>query len=349
MSFEIQKIGMNILGIESSCDETAAALLEVKGVKTHLRSNVVASQVDIHAQYGGVVPEVAARNHVLTILPVIQEALGKKKLDAIAVTAGPGLVTSLGVGVLTARTLSSLCDVPLIPVNHIEGHLYANWLECIDKKSKIVFPTLVLVVSGGHTELILMKDHGRYKKIGRTLDDAAGEAFDKVAKILDLGYPGGPALSRMAEKGDPKRFNFPRALMDARSNDFSFSGVKTSVLYCVRDLKNEKKYSRRLLPDLCASFQQAIVDVLVAKTVRAVKAHKVKSVLLGGGVVANSLLRSQMKATLERDVPGISLHIPPLKFCTDNAAMIAMAGYYLAQKNKVIPWEKLDVRGGWEL
>ena len=173
---------MNILGIESSCDETAAALLEVKGKKLFLRSNVVASQVDIHAQYGGVVPEVAARNHVLTILPVIQEALGGKKPDAIAVTAGPGLVTSLGVGVLTARTLSSLWSVPLVPVNHIEGHLYANWLECAGEKTKIAFSALVLIVSGGHTELILMKDHGKYKKIGQTLDDAAGEAFDKVAR-----------------------------------------------------------------------------------------------------------------------------------------------------------------------
>lgn len=337
---------MNILGIESSCDETAASLLEVRRGKMIFRSNVVASQVDIHAQYGGVVPEVAARNHVLSVLPVIQKALGKKKLDAIAVTAGPGLVTSLGVGVQTARTLSSLWNVPLIPINHIEGHLYANWIE---HDSNITFPALVLIVSGGHTELILMKNHGKYKKIGQTLDDAAGEAFDKVAKILDLGYPGGPALSLMAEKGNPKRFNFPRALMDVLSNDFSFSGVKTSVLYCVRDLKQAKKYSRRLLPDLCASFQQAVVDVLVTKTVRAAKQHKVKNILLGGGVVANALLRKQMKDTLEQDLPEATLHIPALKFCTDNAAMIAMAGYFHVQKKDFIQWQKLDVRGGWEL
>lgn len=346
---------MNILGIESSCDETAAALLEVRRGKTTLHSNHDASQVAIHARYGGVVPEVAARNHLLSVIPVIQKALGDNKPDVIAVTSGPGLVTSLGVGVQTARTLSYLWGIPLVAVNHLEGHLYANWLEAAVKKSKvesrisnIKFPALVLIVSGGHTELLLMKDHGKYKKIGQTLDDAAGEAFDKVAKILGLGYPGGPAISRLAQSGDSKRFDVPRALLNDRERkyDFSFSGVKTSMLYCVRDLRNVKKYSKRLLPDLCASFQQAVIAVLVTKTARAAQEYKVKSVLLGGGVVANSLLRSQMTAVLADDV---SLYIPQLTFCTDNAAMIAMAGYFHAKKRAYTPWQKLDVRGGWEL
>lgn len=346
---------MNILGIESSCDETAAALLEVRGATMHLHSNIFSSQIDIHKQYGGVVPEVSARNHVLSIMPVIHKALGRMKPDAIAVTVGPGLVTSLGVGVQTARTLSMLWNIPLVAVNHIEGHLYANWLGKKSRftihDSRIRFPALVLIVSGGHTELILMKDHGKYKKIGCTLDDAAGEAFDKVARILGLGYPGGPEISRMAEKGNPRRFDFPRALLNDRDRwfDFSFSGLKTSALYCVRDLTVAKKYSRRLLPDLCASFQQAAVDVLVAKTIRAAKEYKVKSVLLGGGVVANTLLRTQMKDVLSFELPNVSFHVPALTYCTDNAAMIAMAGSLHAKKEEYTPWRKLDVRGGWEL
>ncbi|MBI4599475.1 tRNA (adenosine(37)-N6)-threonylcarbamoyltransferase complex transferase subunit TsaD [Candidatus Uhrbacteria bacterium] len=349
---------MTILGIESSCDETAASLLEIRKGTITIRSNNDASQATIHARYGGVVPEVAARNHLLSILPVAQKALGTSRPDVIAVTAGPGLVTSLGVGVQTARTLSFLWDIPLVAVNHLEGHLYSNWLPPVGgisnfkfQISNIEFPALVLIVSGGHTELILMRDHGSYKKIGQTLDDAAGEAFDKVAKMLGLGYPGGPAISRLAENGDPKRFAVPRALINDRKRqyDFSFSGVKTSVFYCVRDLKAAKKYTKRLLPDLCASFQQAVVDVLVWKTAAAAKEYKVKSVMLGGGVAANSLLRSQMIAVLTRDVPRAAVHIPQLKFCTDNAAMIAMAGYFHVKKSEYTPWHALDVRGGWEL
>ncbi len=340
---------MNILGIESSCDETAAALLEVRRGKATLHSNIFSSQIDIHAHYGGVVPEVAARNHVLTIIPVIQEVLGAVVPDTIAVTAGPGLVTSLSVGVTVARTLSFLWNIPLIPINHIEGHLYANWLG--GKSSDIQFPALVLIVSGGHTELIMMSDHGKYKKIGQTLDDAAGEAFDKVAKILGLPYPGGPAISRMAVGGDAKRFDFPRALLTDKDRlfDFSFSGLKTSVLYLVRDLKQAKKYTRRLLPHICASFEQAVVDVLVSKTLRAVKKYRVRSVLLGGGVVASTLLRAQIKEVMADQAPQVKLFIPELKYCTDNAAMIAVAASFHAKKKDGIPWQKLDVRGGWEL
>lgn len=347
---------MTILGIESSCDETAAALLEVRGGRATLVSNGCASQVSIHAKTGGVVPEVAARNHVLSILPVIQAACIKAP-DCIAVTAGPGLVTSVSVGVSVARALSTLWNVPIVMVNHIEGHLYSNWLPSRKELAhvpfripNITFPAMVLIVSGGHTELILMRDHGRYKKIGQTLDDAAGEAFDKVAKMLDLGYPGGPAISRLAESGDFKRFDFPRALMNdkARPFDFSFSGLKTSVLYCARELKAKGMFSKNSIPDLCASFQQAAVDVLVAKTVRAAERYRVKNVLLGGGVVANTALRLQMRTAIERQTQCM-LHVPALAFCTDNAAMIAMAGYFHAKKKEYTPWQKVDVCAGWEL
>lgn len=368
---------MIVLGIESSCDETAAALLEVRGARATLVLNVCASQVSIHAKTGGVVPEVAARNHVLSILPVIQAACTKAP-DCIAVTAGPGLVTSLSVGVQTARALSYIWNAPLVVVNHIEGHLYANWLSPSSRAGRrgisaplktsgsfselvsstpewfrmtgIAFPALVLIVSGGHTELILMHDHGKYKKIGQTLDDAAGEAFDKVAKMLDLGYPGGPAISRLAESGDSRRFDFPRALMNdkARLFDFSFSGLKTSVLYCARELKANGMFLKNSIPDLCASFQQAVLDVLVTKTVRAALRYRVKNVLLGGGVVANTALRLQMRTAIERETQ-CALHVPALAFCTDNAAMIAMAGYFHAKKKEYTPWQKVDVRAGWEL
>lgn len=347
---------MTILGIESSCDETAAALLEVRGGRATLVSNVCSSQVSVHVKTGGVVPEVAARNHVLSILPVIQAACTKTP-DCIAVTAGPGLVTSVSVGVAVARALSVLWNVPIVAVNHIEGHLYSNWLPARKEEAHAsfripnsTFPALVLIVSGGHTELILMRDHGRYKKIGQTLDDAAGEAFDKVARMLDLGYPGGPAISRLAESGDPKRFDFPRALMNdkARPFDFSFSGLKTSVLYCARELKANGIFSKKIIPDLCASFQQAAVDVLVAKTVRAAEHCRVKNVLLGGGVVANTALRLQMRTAIERQTQCV-LHVPALAFCTDNAAMIAMAGYFHAKKKEYTPWQKVDVRAEREL
>ncbi|MEK7122893.1 MAG: tRNA (adenosine(37)-N6)-threonylcarbamoyltransferase complex transferase subunit TsaD [Patescibacteria group bacterium] len=343
---------MRILGIESSCDETAAAVLEERRGRFFLKSGVIASQVAIHAQTKGVVPEVAARNHVKAILPVIAGALGKQRFDAIAVTSGPGLVTSLSVGVHTARTLSYLWRTPLVAVNHIEGHLYSSWLQAIETPSAdIVFPALVLIVSGGHTELILMKDHGAYKKIGQTLDDAAGEVFDKVARMLDLGYPGGPAISREAQSGDRARFDFPRALLfdPTRRYDFSFSGLKTSVLYRIRDLKEQKQFSKKLIPHLCASFEQAVVDVLVGKTLRAARALQVKSILLGGGVVANRLLRSQMADMAVRELPDVSLHIPIVKYCTDNAAMIAMAGYFHARKKEYTPWKKIDARAEWSL
>ena len=339
---------MKILAIESSCDETAAALLEVKkGVRT-LHTNVVASQIAIHAQYGGVVPEVAARNHVMNVVPVIAEAIGKTKPDCIAVTLGPGLITSLLVGVEAARCLSYLWDVPLVSVNHIEGHIYSNWLE----GDELPFPLMVLIVSGGHTELILLKKHGSHKVVGRTKDDAAGEAFDKVAKILDLGYPGGPIVSKRAANGDPLRFNLPRPLIANKDFDFSFSGLKTAALYTLRDAKKEYAditSDDDFVNDFCASFQQAAIDVLVSKTLAAAKHYKVKGVLFGGGVMANKELRKQLEAALKKKLPDVEYRFPSPGLCTDNAAMIASIGYVKASQKKFVDWKKIDADSNWEL
>lgn len=337
---------MNILGIETSCDETSAAVLEVKRGRFMLRSHVVASQVAVHTKTGGVVPEVAAREHMVTILPTIQKALEGVKpssLDAIGVTAGPGLLTSLLVGVETAKALSYAWRVPLVRVNHIEGHIYANWLE--ESRPTDSFPFLILVVSGGHTELILMKDHGRYTKIGGTQDDAAGEAFDKVAKLLGLGYPGGPEISKRAERGDAQAVAFPRPMLNQKNFDFSFSGLKTAVLYEVRD----KKLTTRGVNDIAASFQQAVVDVLVEKTMRAATKYKVKGVLLSGGVAANQLLRNTLASRVHTELPDTFYAQPRPAYCTDNAAMIAVAAYFHAHKKHFTPFAKLKADANWEL
>ncbi len=336
---------MKILGIESSCDETAAALLEVKRGRFVLRSNVVASQVKIHAKTGGVVPEGAARNHILKIVPVIEKALGGVKPDVIAVTAGPGLVTSLLVGVETARTLAYLWKKPLVSVNHIEGHIIANWME----HSDIAFPALALVVSGGHTELNHMKSHGKYRLLGATRDDAAGEAFDKAAKIMGLGYPGGPEISRWAQKGRPGVFHLPRPMIDSGDDAFSFSGLKTAVLYLVERMKKEKKFTKKAIADICAEFESAVTDVLVAKTIRAAGRERVRSIVLGGGVVANRQLRAALGEAVTRTLPGVSYYYPSLGYCTDNAVMIALAGYFRAEKKLFTPWEKLSADPNWTL
>jgi N6-L-threonylcarbamoyladenine synthase len=306
-----------ILGIETSCDETAAAIVE-NGNK--ILSNVVASQVAIHAQYGGVFPEIASREHVLKVVPVIHTAMQQARvhwndLAAIAVTYGPGLAGSLLVGVNTAKALAFAHDLPLIGVNHLEGHLYSNWLDTSEEKE---FPLIVLIVSGGHTELVLMRDHGDYALLGHTLDDAAGEAFDKVARLLGLGYPGGPAIQRAAEQGNPQAFKLPRAWLRG-TYDFSFSGLKTAVLHLVQSFDNPK-----LLPvaDIAASFQYAVADVLVEKTCQAAKEFHAKHILLAGGVAANSQLRQMMLARAP-----VPVAIPPIKLCLDNAAMIAAGGF----------------------
>jgi len=336
---------MIVLGIESSCDETAVALLQGNKSTSRLLSSAMATQQAIHTKYGGVVPEVAARNHIAAIIPLVKKVLGSRAPDCIAVTAGPGLITSLLVGVHTARTLAYIYRKPLVRVNHIEGHVYSNWLS----STGIRFPALALIVSGGHTELILMKGHGMYKKVGATLDDAAGEAFDKAAKIMDMGYPGGPAIAQRAQYGDPKAIPLPMPMLHSHDFHFSFSGLKTAVLYCVRDKKKQKIYSDAMRDDICSSFQHSVVTILVKKTCAAAQRYKVKSVLLGGGVAANLALRESLTNAVAT-IPGKPLlAIAPLHYCTDNAAMIALAGYFRAKKKKFTSPLHCDADPAWEL
>ncbi len=311
-----------ILAIETSCDETAAAVLENGRA---LLASTVASQMDIHARYGGVYPEVAARQHVLSILPVIEDTLAKAHLalgdiNAIAATRGPGLAGSLVVGMNTAKGLAIGTGLPLVGVNHLEGHIYSAWVynASDNPPPEPQFPLMALLVSGGHTELNLMDAHLSYKRLGATLDDAAGEAFDKVARLLGLPYPGGPSVQKAAEAGDPTAFKFPRAWLEGTWN-FSFSGLKTAVL------KETKKLEGKPLPvaDMAASFQAAVVDVLVHKTLNAAREFNVKQIVVGGGVSANKPLRDAFLSQTEFPV-----NIPPLSLCTDNAAMVAAAGYF---------------------
>jgi N6-L-threonylcarbamoyladenine synthase len=310
---------MKILGIETSCDETAAAVVEDG---TSILANEISSQVDIHARYGGVVPEVASRQHTLAIIPVIEQAMNKAKvtwpdLDGVAVTFGPGLAGSLLVGTNVAKAIALAHDLPLTGVNHLEGHLYANWLA----NGTIVFPVLCLIVSGGHSDLVLVKGHGDYVLLGHTRDDAAGEAFDKAARILGLGYPGGPAIERAASRGKAS-IELPRAWLKG-SHDFSFSGVKTALLRLVEAGKVSNN------DDAAASFQEAVVDVLETKTVAAAREHRVKQILLAGGVASNRRLRQCLKEN-----SPIPVLIPEPVLCTDNAAMIAACGYFRLKAGK---------------
>ena len=333
-----------ILGIETSCDETAAAVIENGRA---LLGSTVATQMEIHARFGGVFPEVASRQHVLSIVPVVEDALSKAHLtlsdiDAIAVTRGPGLAGSLIVGVNAAKGLALGAELPLIGVNHLEGHLYSAWVyNAGDSQPQAPqFPLMVLLVSGGHTELDLMTDHLTYKRLGSTLDDAAGEAFDKVARLLGLGYPGGPAIQRAAEEGDPTRFQFPRAWLEGTWN-FSFSGIKTAVL---KEAKSYESKGRSMpVPDMAASFQAAVVDVLFNKTIRAAREFGAKEIIVAGGVSANRALRDTFRNQGEYKV-----HIPPLSLCTDNAAMIAAAGYFRYALGHVSTLD-MDVQPTWPL
>ncbi len=333
-----------ILAIETSCDETACAVLE-NG--RELLSSTVASQMDIHARYGGVFPEVASRQHVLSIIPVVEQTLEHsnltlKDIDAIAVTRGPGLAGSLVVGMNMAKGLALGTNLPMIGVNHLEGHIYSSWIYNAGETAppEPQFPLMALLVSGGHTELNLMTDHLTYKRLGSTLDDAAGEAFDKVARLLGLSYPGGPSIQRAAETGDPTRFKFPRAKLD-NPYDFSFSGLKTAVLYEVNDLKKK----RQTLPveDLAASFQAAVVDVLFKKTMQAARDYQAKEILVAGGVSANRALRHAFHSQDE-----FKVHIPAFSLCTDNAAMIAAAGYYRYSLGHISELD-IDVQPTWPL
>ena len=320
---------MKILGIETSCDETACAIVE-DGRK--ILANTVASQIDLHAKTGGVVPEVAAREHVLKMIPVLDECLltakcGWEDIDAIAITQGPGLVSSLIIGTETASVISYVKQKPLIPVQHIVGHIYSNWLETEDE---IEFPLIILTVSGGHNELILMRDHHDFEVLGETRDDAAGEAFDKVARLLGLGYPGGPAISKIADHGDADKFKFPIVLLDKGSLDFSFSGLKTAVLSEVKKLTTEVDDQTKA--DVAASFQQTVVKTLATKLKMAAEKYpNVKELHLAGGVSANRLLRSSIPEYVPE---GIKLRYPKsIAYCTDNAAMIAAAAYFQYQKS----------------
>lgn len=385
---------MNILAIETSCDETAAAVIRVNRLpitknrkeKTvnserstvNILSNVVASQIPLHQKYGGVFPEIASRAHSEKIIEVVQQSIkgaglslsevpvsrfangeietrtGREaesekisqsrlpKIDLIAVTNGPGLIGSLLVGTTFAKTLSYANNIPIVGINHLLGHIYANWA----KKPHPQFPALILIVSGGHTGLYLMKSHCDIKTLGETLDDAAGEAFDKVAKILDLGYPGGPAISKIAKDGDPITFNFPRSMLDRDTYDFSFSGLKTSVLY--ESMKH--KLTKKLKADMAASFEQAVIDILIGKTIQASRKYKPKSICLCGGVSANQNLREQFKYNIDllnsktQDLSSkISFHCPPFELTTDNAAMIGLAAAYQTQTCNLKPLTYSDI------
>lgn len=376
---------MLILGIETSCDETAAAVVKDGTV---ILSNVVASSAEMHVKTGGIIPERAAREQIKAIIPVIEKALkesgeNEEVIDALAVTVGPGLIGSLLVGVETAKTLSYLWNKPLVPVNHLTAHIYANWLANENMRmdanirknshgnsqsiSMPKLPAIALVVSGGHTDLVLMKDHGELKWLGGTRDDAAGEAFDKTARLLGLGYPGGPAISAAAEKFEAQstksEIKLPRPMLGENNFDFSFSGLKTAVVREVEHLKAMKPHtsltsSRGLRPRvggarlrgrqlsneaielLAYEIQEAITDVLVAKTMRAVKKYKVPTLLLAGGVAANQRLREKFNETMKQfNHVTIDLRVPPVELCTDNATYIAA---YAEYNYKPVPWQKVN-------
>ena len=325
---------MNILGIETSCDDTAAAVIQ-NG--TTIRSNVVASQKEMHKKYGGIIPEISSREHFLNFLPVVNEALDiagitYHDLDGIAVTNGPGLAGALLVGVNSAKGLAMSWDKPLIGINHLEGHIYSAWLENNDFSKTHGFPMVCLIASGGHTDLVLMKDHLVYETIGRTVDDAAGEAFDKAARVLGLGFPGGPEIQRVSE-GAAGDEHLPRAWM-RDTLDFSFSGIKTALLHMAQDRgiypSSEDVVDRqRIVRELAAAFQESIVDVVSAKLIEMAAKYKVKGLILGGGVTANARLREEIVA--RSPLPVI---IPPPILCTDNGAMIASCGFFHLQRGQ---------------
>ena len=330
---------MLVLAIETSCDDTGVAVVQDG---RRILSNIVSSQIPIHKKYGGVVPELASRKHIESIVPIVTEALNQadaklKDMGGIAVTHGPGLVGSLLVGLSFAKSLSFATGIPLIGINHIEGHLSAIFLE----KAPPKFPFIGLVVSGGHTSLYRMDGYGKLKRLGQTRDDAAGEAFDKVAKRMGLGYPGGETIDRLGKKGDRRAIPFPRVLLEPGSCDFSFSGLKTSIINTFKD----RVESGEALPlaDIAASFQEAVVDVLVTKTLAAAGKHGVSQILLAGGVAANKLLRE----TMAKRSP-IPVLIPPIILCTDNAAMVASCGYFRLLRGKIAGWD-LDVLPGLSL
>ncbi|MEK7571120.1 MAG: tRNA (adenosine(37)-N6)-threonylcarbamoyltransferase complex transferase subunit TsaD [Patescibacteria group bacterium] len=350
---------MVILGIETSCDETAAAVVEKKEDRAVLRSTSVASSLKLHAETGGIIPEIAARKQIEYMLPVIKQAVKEaaidlsKDIDAIAVTYGPGLIGSLLVGVETAKTLAYVLNKPIIPVNHMLGHIYANWI--IPDKNPPTLPALAMVVSGGHTDLLLLKKHGEIQLLGGTRDDAAGECFDKCARLLGYAYPGGPKIALLAKKGNPDAFNFPRPMIGSHDYDFSFSGLKTAFLNTTKKLfpilrSSDTKIGwqqidletqladtqKQTLYDLCASLEKAIVQVLVRKAMKAIEQHNVHSFLLSGGAAANESLRDLFTSKCEQ--ADIDFFVPNIHLCTDNAAMIAAAAAY---NYHPVPWKEV--------
>lgn len=336
---------MIILGIETSCDETSASLVK-KGASGNLEiiNNTVATSLDLHATTGGIIPENAAREQLKYMLPVIQKTIKplhdpKTQIDAIAVTVGPGLIGSLLVGVETAKTLSLIWKKPIIPVNHLFGHIYANWLTAeskatnqklsanskLDKNDSIQFPALALIVSGNHTDLVLMFSHVKHEVLGSTRDDAAGEAFDKIGRLIGLNYPAGPEIAKRAKNGNPDAATFPRPMKYSHDYDFSFSGLKTAVL---RDVKQIKILTDEIIADISLGAEEAIVDVITHKTIKAARQYKVKTILLGGGVAANTKLREELHRKLVIDGLDAQIYAPEKSLCTDNAAMIAAAAFF---------------------
>jgi len=355
---------MIILAIETSCDDTCVAILKVKSQKSKVKSfdilsNVVSSQVKLHKKYGGIFPTLAKREHQHNLVPVLRKALQEarllnsklqfkiqnldkflnKKIDLIGVTVGPGLEPCLWVGVNFAKKLAKDWNLPLIPINHIEAHIFANFIDSkLQFKSQKLFPAICLVVSGGHTQLILMKDFGKYKILGETRDDAAGECFDKTARIFGLEYPGGPAIAAEATKFQVSNFKFqvklPRPMMYTKNYDFSFSGLKTAVLYNYQKQPAKIKKSKKYIQAMAFEIQQAIIDVLIHKTLKAAKDYKVKTIILGGGVTANEELRKQLFEKIKKEKLNFKLQVPSLKLCLDNAAMIGITAYFHWLKNR---------------
>ncbi len=351
---------MKILAIDTSCDDTCVATLEIKNKKLEILSNIVSSQVKLHARYGGVYPFLAKREHQRNLPLVLKKAtkgINISKIDLIGVTVGPGLEPCLWQGVNFAKELAEKLKKPLIPVNHIEAHILANWLLPINKNYKFqtskLFPAICLVVSGGHTQLILMKEIGKYRLIGETRDDAAGECLDKVARILGLGYPGGPAIAMQASKfnqitnndkytSDELLIKLPRPMMYKKGYDFSFSGLKTAVLYDFKSRSPKIRKSKEYIQKMAAEVQEAIIDVLIYKTIKAVKDYRAKSIILGGGVAANTKLRKQFQSAINNQKLAINFLVPPKNLCTDNAAMIATAAYF-HRKEEIKDLKKIKV------
>ncbi len=336
---------MKIAAIETSCDETAVAVIEISDDRLAVLSNVISSQIAMHEKFGGVVPALAAREHAVNIGPVFAAAMKSagitdpsRELDSLAVTRGPGLGPALLVGLTFARTMAWKLGLPLVGVDHMDGHVHSNWLGRESMPTNL-FPALNLIVSGGHTDLVLMRDHGAYEIIGETQDDAVGEAFDKVARLIGFSYPGGPKVSKAALTGNPNAYPLPRPMLHSDNLHFSYSGLKTAVLYLIRDITGgTRELTDTEKSDIAASFQEAAIDVLIQKTKRAVGLHDVQTVMLSGGVSANTLLRERL-TSLGASL-GVQCVIPALEYTTDNAAMIAVAGYYAFQKKTTASsWE----------